>query len=60
MAIKLKQHRVKAGLTQAELAKTVGVSQPNYQRWEAGSAPIPEDKLRKLAKALKTKADVLL
>lgn len=60
MGIKLKQFRVNAGLTQAELAKTVGVSQPSYQRWEAGRAPIPDIKLKKLAKALKTNADALL
>ncbi|SHI27201.1 Helix-turn-helix [Pollutimonas bauzanensis] len=59
MALKLKQYRVKAGLTQAVLAKAVGVSQPNYQRWESGAAPVPEDKLKKLAKALKTGVDVL-
>jgi transcriptional regulator with XRE-family HTH domain len=60
MKTKLKQFRVRAGLTQAKLAKKVGVTQPNYQRWEAGSAPIPEDKLKKLAKALETSPDALL
>lgn len=59
MAIKLKQYRVKAGLTQAQLAKAVGVSQPNYQRWESGAAPVPEDKLRKLAKSLHVSLDIL-
>ena len=43
MKTKLKQFRVQAGLTQAKVAEAVGVSQPNYQRWEASSAPIPED-----------------
>lgn len=60
MKTKLKQFRVRAGLTQAKLAKKVGVTQPNYQRWEAGSAPIPEDKLKKLAKALAASPDALL
>jgi len=59
MARKLKQYRVKARLTQTELAKAVGVSQPNYQRWESGAAPVPEDKLKKLAKVLKTTIDAL-
>ncbi|MFN3437468.1 MAG: helix-turn-helix domain-containing protein [Acidovorax sp.] len=59
MTIKLKQYRVKAGLTQAELAKAVGVSQPNYQRWESGAAPVPEDKLKKLAKALQVSENIL-
>ncbi|WP_082765949.1 helix-turn-helix domain-containing protein [Azotobacter vinelandii] len=60
MALKLKQFRVKAGLTQTELAKVVGVSQPNYQRWESGAASIPEDKLNKLAKALQVGIDTLM
>ncbi len=60
MKSKLKQFRVGAGFTQAKLAEAVGVSQPNYQRWEAGSAPIPEDKLKKLASVLKTNPDALL
>ena len=60
MKTKLKQLRVDLGLTQAKLAEAVGVSQPNYQRWEVGSAPIPDDKLKKLAKVLKTSAEVIL
>ena len=60
MKTKLKQFRVRAGMTQAKLAKKVGVTQPNYQRWESGSAPIPEDKLKKLAKVLKTTPEALL
>jgi len=59
MKIALKQYRVKAGLTQAALAKAVGVSQPNYQRWESGAAPVPNDKLKKLAKVLRTSVDAL-
>jgi transcriptional regulator with XRE-family HTH domain len=57
---KLKQFRVGAGMTQAKVASAVGVTQPNYHRWEAGAAPIPEAKLKKLAKVLKTTAEVLL
>lgn len=59
MSLKLKQFRVKAGLTQAKLAKAVGVSQPNYQRWESGVAVVPEDKLKKLAATLQTSVDSL-
>jgi transcriptional regulator with XRE-family HTH domain len=47
-------------MTQAKLAKKVGVTQPNYQRWESGSAAVPEEKLKKLAKALKTSPEALL
>jgi transcriptional regulator with XRE-family HTH domain len=40
MKTKLKQFRVGAGMTQAKVAAAVGVTQPNYQRWEAGAAPL--------------------
>lgn len=60
MALKLKKFRTNAGLTQAALAKAVGVSQPNYQRWESGAAPVPEDKLTKLAEVLEVSAEMLL
>ena len=36
MNIKLKKMRENAGLTQAEVAKTVGVNVRVYQRYEAG------------------------
>jgi transcriptional regulator with XRE-family HTH domain len=57
---KLKQFRVAAGLTQAKVASAVGVTQPNYHRWEVGAAPIPEAKLKRLSKVLKTTPDALL
>lgn len=60
MKTKLKQFRVKAEMSQVEIAKAVGVTQPNYQRWESGSAPIPDAKLKKLARALKTTPDAIL
>ena len=60
MKVKLKQFRVAAGMTQAKVASAVGVTQPNYHRWEVGAAPIPETKLKKLAKVLKTTPDTLL
>lgn len=47
-------------MTQAELAQKVGVTQPNYQRWESGAAPVPDEKLKKLAQALKTNPEALL
>jgi len=58
--VRLKQFRVAAGMTQAKVASAVGVTQPNYHRWEVGAAPIPEAKLKKLAKVLKTTPDSLL
>jgi transcriptional regulator with XRE-family HTH domain len=60
MKTKLKQFRVAAGMTQAKVAAAVGVTQPNYHRWEVGTAPIPEAKLKKLAKVLKANPEALL
>lgn len=60
MSTKLKQFRVRAGMTQTELAKKVGVTQPNYQRWEASVVPVPKDKLAKLAKVLKASPEALI
>lgn len=56
----LKSARLLAGMTQVQIAKAAGVSQPTYQRWEAGAAEIPAGKLAKLAKTLKVTADHLL
>jgi transcriptional regulator with XRE-family HTH domain len=60
MKTRLKQFRVAANLTQAKVAAAVGIAQPNYHRWEVGTAPIPEAKLKKLAKVLKTTPEALL
>lgn len=60
MRTKLKQFRVGAGMTQAKVAAAVGVTQPNYHRWEVGAAPIPDAKLKKLAKVLKATPEAIL
>lgn len=60
MRTKLKQLRIGLGLTQVKIAKAVGVTQPNYQRWESGAAPIPEEKLKKLAKVLNASPETIL
>jgi transcriptional regulator with XRE-family HTH domain len=60
MKTKLKRFRVRAGMTQAKVAEAVGVTQPNYHRWEVGSAPIPVMQLKKLAKVLTTSSDAIL
>lgn len=60
MKTRLKQFRVAVGMTQAKVAAAVGVTQPNYQRWESGAAPVPEAKLKKLAKVLKTNPQAIL
>lgn len=60
MPIKLKDYRVRANLTQSELAKRIGVSQPSYQRWESGSSPIPDKKISELCKILSVSSDTLM
>ncbi len=49
MRNRLKEFRVEFNMTQTQIAESVGVTQPTYQRWETGAAPIPEPKLKKLA-----------
>jgi transcriptional regulator with XRE-family HTH domain len=53
MKNRLKYHRVSNAKTQTEAATAAGVTQPTYQRWEAGKAEIPEAALKKLAKLFK-------
>jgi transcriptional regulator with XRE-family HTH domain len=60
MANKLKHFRVIAGFTQMQIAKAVGVTQPTYQRWEAGSSEIPKDKLTQLSAFFGTDNTALL
>jgi transcriptional regulator with XRE-family HTH domain len=60
VANKLKKYRLKAGLVQVALAEKLGVSQPNYQRWEAGQVAIPKAMLTLLASVLDATPDALL
>jgi transcriptional regulator with XRE-family HTH domain len=53
----LKRRRQELNMTQAEVAKAVGVSQPTYQNYEAGTIAIPPTKLKRLAKALRLTTD---
>lgn len=57
---RLKQLRIAAGLTQVEVARALNMSQPNYQRWESGSAQVPAGKVKKLARALRVPVDEIL
>lgn len=55
MAInRLKHFRVLNAETQTQTAQAAGVTQPTYQRWEAGKADIPTSHLASLAKHFKT------
>lgn len=48
--------RIAAGLTQKQLGEAAGyadsTAQPFVASWEAGTRPIPRDKIREVAKAL--------
>ena len=57
---KYKYYRMKAGMTQGQLAKKVGVKQPTVACWEAGRANPTARLLPIVAKVLKVKIDVLL
>ncbi|MCO4472383.1 putative transcriptional regulator [Streptococcus infantarius subsp. infantarius] len=46
---RLKELRLKAKLTQTEVAEKVGVSQPQYARWEAGKRKPTSETLQKFA-----------
>lgn len=50
MVPKIKQHRVQAGETQAQVAAALGVSQPTFQRWETGKVDVPAEALAALSK----------
>jgi transcriptional regulator with XRE-family HTH domain len=59
-AMRLKQLRDDAGLTQAELAAKIGVSRAYLARLEMGRHDPPLSRLRALAKALKVDIAKLL
>lgn len=48
----IRERRAAAGLTQADLARKVGVSQPMISLWERGQSEPPDDVRRKLGKVL--------
>ena len=47
----LREARLRAGLTQAELARRVGTSQPAVARWESGAVQPSFERLRELVRA---------
>lgn len=56
----LKTIRKTRGLTQAEVAKHIGISQNNYSYWENGKVKIDNDSLKKLADYFNVTVDYLL
>ena len=56
---RLKSRRTELGITQAEAAKLIGVSQPAYQRYENGIRTPSIQVVKEMAKALNTSVDYL-
>jgi transcriptional regulator with XRE-family HTH domain len=56
----LKELRIKAKLTQAELARKLNVTQSAVSAWEKGDKFPRKDRLRALCKLLDCKVDDLL
>lgn len=54
------KERVRAGMTQKELAKAVGVSTKTIQRYEHGIHDMPASILKRIAIVLNVSADYLL
>lgn len=50
MGVRLKELRKKAGYTQDDLAKMIGISKRTIQNWEDGVSSIKENKLKILCK----------
>lgn len=56
----LKAARKAKGMTQAEVAKVIGITQNGYSYWENGKAKIDKDQLIKLAEIFEVTTDYLL
>ena len=59
MIERLKNRRTELGITQADAAKLIGVSQPAYQRYETGIRTPSIQVVKEMAKALNTSVDYL-
>lgn len=57
---RLKELRLKKGLTQTELGKKIGIKQNSYSDWESGKNEPSLENLIKLADLLEVSVDLLL
>lgn len=55
----IKKARLKSGLTQAQVANKLGVSQSQYARWESGGRNPKDDTLEKLAEIFGVGTDTI-
>lgn len=58
--LRLKEARKQKGLTQAEVAEMVGISQSGFSAWESGKTRIDAQSLSKLAALYGVSTDYLL
>lgn len=58
--MRIKEHRLKKGWTQKQIAEAMGTSQQNVARWERGEAGMSPDKLIQMAGLLDCTVDDLL
>lgn len=56
----IKNARIKAGLTQTELALAIGVTQKEISRWETGTRTPQVETIASICKVLNVSADILL
>ena len=56
----IKEARKRAGLTQVQLSKKIGVAQPNLARWETGRRNPKLEALQKISAACDVPIDLLL
>ncbi len=56
----IKNARIKAGLTQTELALAIGVTQKEISRWETGTRTPQAETIASICKVLNVSADILL
>lgn len=57
---RIKELRVKAGLTQKQIGDVLGVKQSQYQRWECGRRDFPIKELVQLANFFGVTTDYIL
>lgn len=57
---RIKELRINAGLTQAQIGNVLGVKQSQYQRWESGKRDYPINVLVTLAEYFGVSTDYIL
>lgn len=60
MGNNLRSERTRLGMTQASLAKCLGVDESTVRDWELGKRPIPSSKVLKSASIFRCSTDYLL